>query len=266
MDSLHAFIPMDRRLAMARGESLPDRTNGAVLFADVSGFTPLTAELAQELGVQRGAEEVLNQINPVYEALIAELHRYGGSVMGFAGDSITCWLDGDNGHRAVACALAMQTAMQPFTTVYTPAGTPISLAIKVAVAVGPARRFIIGNPDIQLIDVLAGRTLDHVASAEKQAEKGEVVLHSSAVEPLKDLLEITEWRADEEKGGSFAVVSGLTQMPAENPHPTLPEGALTEDQTRPWALPPVYERLRSGSGFLAELRPDRSSLLELYRH
>ncbi len=70
MDSLHAFIPMDRRLAMARGESLPDRTQGAVLFADISGFTPLTAALAQELGVQRGAEEVLNQINPVYEALI----------------------------------------------------------------------------------------------------------------------------------------------------------------------------------------------------
>ncbi|HRO89728.1 MAG TPA: hypothetical protein PLC06_04460, partial [Promineifilum sp.] len=134
MESLLAFIPEDRRIALAEGRVLPDRTNGSVLFADISGFTPLTAALAQELGVQRGAEEVLNQINPVYEAIIAELHRYGGSVMGFAGDSITCWLEGDDGRKGVACALAMQTAMRPFATVLTPAGTPITLAIKVAVA------------------------------------------------------------------------------------------------------------------------------------
>ncbi|HMT20902.1 MAG TPA: adenylate/guanylate cyclase domain-containing protein, partial [Promineifilum sp.] len=132
MESLLAFIPEDRRLALAGGVGLPDRANGSVLFADISGFTPLTAALVQELGVQRGAEEVLNQINPVYEAIIAELHRYGGSVMGFAGDSITCWFDGDRSVRAVACALAMQQAMRPFATVKTPAGTPISLAIKVA--------------------------------------------------------------------------------------------------------------------------------------
>ena len=171
MESLLAFIPEDRRLALAAGHELPDRASGSVLFADISGFTPLTAALAQELGVQRGAEEVLNQINPVYEAIIAELHRYGGSVMGFAGDSITCWLDADDGRRGVACALAMQAAMLPFATVRTPAGTPIHLAIKVAVTAGPARRFVVGDPDIQLIDVLAGRTLDHVASAENLADK-----------------------------------------------------------------------------------------------
>ena len=64
MESLLAFIPEDRRLALAAGRELPDRASGSVLFADISGFTPLTAALAQELGVQRGAEEVLNQINP----------------------------------------------------------------------------------------------------------------------------------------------------------------------------------------------------------
>ncbi|MEZ4517038.1 MAG: tetratricopeptide repeat protein [Chloroflexota bacterium] len=258
MDSLYAFIPMDRRLAMARGETLPDRTTGAVLFADISGFTPLTAALVQELGAQRGAEEVLNKINPVYEALIAELHQYGGSVMGFAGDSITCWLDGDNGHRAVACALAMQEAMKPFATVLTPAGMPITLAIKVAVAVGPARRFIVGRPDIQLIDVLAGVTLDHVASAEKHAEKGEVVLHESAVHPLDNLLQIVEWRIDDEKGDQFAVVNGLMQLPDPKPYPPIPSEALAEEELRPWTLPPVYERLHSGSRFLAELRPSVS--------
>src|SRR5690606_8017747 len=205
MESLLAFIPEDRPLALATGAGLPDRANGSVLFADISGFTPLTAALAQELGVQRGAEEVLNQINPVYEAIIAELHRYGGSVMGFAGDSITCWLNEDRGARAVACGLAMQEAVRPFATVKSPAGTPISWAIKVAVAAGPARRFVVGAPDIQLIDVLAGRTLDHVASAEKMAEKGEVVVGEEVALTLGDSAQITEWRRTP-GGERFAVI------------------------------------------------------------
>ena len=206
MESLLAFIPEDRRLALAGGYDLPDRARGAVLFADISGFTPLTAALAQELGVQRGAEEVLNQINPVYEAIIVELHRYGGSVMGFAGDSITCWLEGDDGRCGVACALAMQDAMRPFATVRTPAGTPIHLAIKVAVTAGPARRFVVGDPDIQLIDVLAGRTLDHVASAEKLAEKGEVVVGQEVADALGDALDVVEWRPSTGAGVVYAVV------------------------------------------------------------
>ena len=261
MESLLAFIPEDRRLALAQGRDLPDRAEGSVLFADISGFTPLTAALALELGVQRGAEEVLNQINPVFEAIIARLHLYGGSVMGFAGDSITCWLDGDQGARGVACALAMQEAMRPFATVKTPAGTPISLAIKIAVAAGPARRFVVGDPDIQLIDVIAGRTLDHVAGAEKMAEKGEIVVGAEVVAALGDDCEVLEWRTGA-GGERYAVIGGLRTLPEPKPHPPLPAEAIPEMQARSWALPPVYSRLKEGSKFLAELRPSVALFLK----
>ena len=92
INMLLPFVPVDRRHALYQGTLLPDRTHGAALFADISGFTPLTAALAAELGRQRGAEVVLDYLNPIYEALIAELHTYHGSVIGFAGDSITCWI------------------------------------------------------------------------------------------------------------------------------------------------------------------------------
>src|SRR5262245_54490769 len=111
METLLAYLPMDRRQALARGVNLPDRTVGAALFADISGFTPLTETLARELGPQRGAEELTRQLNIVYDALIAAVDRYGGSVIGFSGDAITCWFDCDDGRRTTACALAMQTAM-----------------------------------------------------------------------------------------------------------------------------------------------------------
>ncbi|HMA35096.1 MAG TPA: hypothetical protein VKY74_11545, partial [Chloroflexia bacterium] len=105
-------MPMDRRQALARGEILPDRATGAALVADVSGFTPFTEMLAQALGAQRGAEEVTRTLNRVLDALIGEVDHYGGSVISFNGDGITCWFSDDNGQRATACALAMQTVLQ----------------------------------------------------------------------------------------------------------------------------------------------------------
>lgn len=40
-DPFHVYLPAGRVQALARGETLPDRTQGTALFADISGFTPL---------------------------------------------------------------------------------------------------------------------------------------------------------------------------------------------------------------------------------
>ena len=171
-----AYLPPDRVLAIARSQMLRERTAGAALFADISGFTPLTEALALELGPQRGAEELTVHLNRVYDALIGALERYGGSVIGFSGDAITCWLDGDDGRRAVVAGLAMQTAMQQFAEVHTYSGRVVSLGCKVAIAAGPVRRFVVGDADYLLIDVMAGATLDRLAEAEHAAERGQVVV------------------------------------------------------------------------------------------
>jgi len=148
-----AYIPVDRCWAIARGQDLPDRTSGAALFADVSGFTPLTEALVQEHGPKRGAEEIARKLNKVYDALIAQVHGYGGSVISFSGDAITCWFEGDHGRRAITCAFEMQQAMAQFAQE--------SLSIKIAMTAGPARRFVVGDTKIQRLAALAGATLSH---------------------------------------------------------------------------------------------------------
>ncbi|HKI54484.1 MAG TPA: hypothetical protein VJ987_10200, partial [Anaerolineales bacterium] len=85
--TLHAYLPQDRLRAIANNSSLPDRTSGSALFADISGFTALTESLRESLGPRQGAEELTKQLGKVYSALIAEIEKYGGSVIGFAGDS-----------------------------------------------------------------------------------------------------------------------------------------------------------------------------------
>jgi class 3 adenylate cyclase/tetratricopeptide (TPR) repeat protein len=261
MESLSAYIPIDRWQAMAQGKALPDRAQGTALFADISGFTPLTEALVIALGPQRGAEELPQHLNRVYNALTAEIHRYRGSVLSFAGDAITCWFESDPALdsaalRATTCALALQKAMGQFANLTIPGAGSVSLTIKVAVAAGLARRFLVGDPGVQIIDALAGGTLSRLAAAEHQANSGDVILDQSAVDDLGDGVIIAGWRRDEDQGERFAVVQGLAASCAPAPWPALDPAAVSEAQTRSWLLPPVYERLKSGLGeFLTELRP-----------
>ncbi|HEX2766965.1 MAG TPA: tetratricopeptide repeat protein [Candidatus Limnocylindria bacterium] len=253
-DDPEAYIARDRRRALAAHEPMPDRVTGAALFADISGFTPLTEALAAELGPQRGPEELTAHLGRVFHAVIEELDRRGGDVIYFSGDAITCWLDRDDGSRAVAAAVAMHEAMGRIGRISTPGGTTVEVALKVAVAVGNARRFVVGDPQIQLIDVLAGSLIDRLAEAEHLAETGEIVLDASAIEALGQRVALGARRTDAETGRTFAVATGLdVEVPTIE---VVEPERLDEGLVRPWILPAVYERMRAGRGeLLAELRP-----------
>ena len=259
MNLLAAYIPQDRCHALACGTPLPDRTGGAALFADISGFTPLTEALRLALGPRQGSEALTDQINTTYDALIAQVDAYHGSVIGFAGDAITCWFDAADGpaaRRAVACAVGMQRAMSVFAQIVLPGDIHSSLALKVAVACGPARRMVAGDPAIQRLDLLAGATVARVATGEHHAVAGEIVLDAACVADLGAAVSIGAWREDAETGEQFAPLHDLTDVPPTSPWPELPADVLTPEVLRPWLLPAVYAREMAGYGaFLTELRP-----------
>jgi class 3 adenylate cyclase/tetratricopeptide (TPR) repeat protein len=263
MSLFSSYIPLDRRLALAERRDLPHQTRGAVLFADIAGFGPLTKALTHEMGPQRGVEELSLVINRVYEALIAEVHRYGGAVFAFGGDAITCWFDENEAEglrtttdslavsRAVTCALAMQEAMRPHTTIVTPTNLTLSISLKISIAVGSARRFILGDPAVQHLDTLAGTTLKRMAIAETMAQQGEILLDEGGAAALADQLTIQSWR--EGQGYRFALITDFASPIRPITLPTLP--VLPDEVVRPWLLTPVYERLKRGENeFLTELR------------
>ncbi|MDV7400510.1 hypothetical protein RZS08_54345, partial [Arthrospira platensis SPKY1] len=120
------------------------------------------------------------QLNRVYTDLIAQIHHYQGNVIHFSGDAIACWFDQSASatyhpvNLALACALELQEVMARIEAVRTPGGQSLPLALKVALAAGPARRFLIGDPNTYVIEVLAGATLDQMSAAEKVAYQGEI--------------------------------------------------------------------------------------------
>lgn len=254
LENLLPYLPMDRRLALASGEALPPRADGAAVFVDISGFTVLTEALARSLGPQRAAEELSALLDRVYEVVITRIHRYRGSVISFAGDAITCWFAGDDGRRAASAALSIHGAMEPFRTFESPAGGRASITVKASIAVGAVSRYVVGDPRVRLLDVIAGETLTRLGRAEALARAGETLLDPGAVAALGALADIGEYRTDP-VGMDYGVLSGLTVTVDAEPWPVLPSHRWSVEQIRPWVLVPLFARIAHGPReMLAELR------------
>ncbi|WP_395701953.1 tetratricopeptide repeat protein [Aquabacterium sp.] len=262
--ALHAYLAQDRWRALARGESLPVDCLGAALFADISGFTALTEALTQAGGQRRGVEALARRINAVHEALIAEVEYEGGSVVGFAGDGMTCWFDGagDAGlgaaaQRAARCGQRMLQAMAGFE----------GLAVKVGIGCGPAQRLVVGDAALHLIDLLAGGTVARAVQAEGLARAGELVVDAACAAALDWPTQTPRHAAD---GAAFFAgepsTTALAAMPGAVPAAGRadPVPALPIERLQPWLLPFVFERERIGEGlFATDLRPATALFLRL---
>ena len=252
MDRLGTYLPQDRLRALITGNALPDRTNGSAIFADISGFTRLTEKLTQTLGPRRGVEALSGHLDAVYEALIDQVEGYGGSVISFAGDSIIGWfeeLDSPSpcaALRTVTCAQKMQVNMREFP----------ELSLKVAITSGSARRFVVGDPEIQLIDALAGRTIARLAAAERLAQNGETLLDEATFQQVRENITTLEQRRGAGTPEEFSVLRSLVNPCEGLALPQLDVESMPAERLRPWVLAPVYQRERAGTiSLLTELRP-----------
>ncbi len=265
--TLHAYLPQDRRRALARGEELPERCRGAALFADISGFTRLTEALAQDSGQRRGADELARRINAVHQALVEAVDAAGGSVVAFAGDGMTCWFDDAGAARP--CAQALQHAMQPFT----------GLSLKVGVAAGLALRTAVGDPAIQRLDLLAGAPVARAVAAQARAGAGEVVVEGElpatggapapAADAEPDAATLRPWilpvvfRRETASGGLFAVdLRPATALFLRVPLGVapVPEAGPTEAAAIDALVRQVQQVLQRHGGVLLEAGVDAAGL------
>jgi class 3 adenylate cyclase len=203
----------------------------------------------------------------VYSTLIGEIERYGGSVISFAGDSMLCWFDekgaGEQEVRnersspsalAVACGLSLQSMMRAYAKIILPGNSSTALTLKVAIASGAARRFIVGDPKVQRMDVIVGATITRTSTAEHHAHSDDVILDEATVNVLGSAVTVQEWRTDE-NGEHFAVV---TQFPGTDTVPSIHTTLqpLAASRLMSWMPYPVFEREQHGQEtFLTEFRP-----------
>lgn len=235
---------------------MPERANGTALFADISGFTPLTEALNAKFGARRGAEELGRRLDEVYSALISQVEARGGSVIGFAGDAIQCWFGGDEhpgdaARLAVDCAFAFQDTMGALASL----GAESELGIKLSVASGPVRRLVAGDPALQLHDALAGATIARLALGEHYSQRGEVVV-DEATRGFVPEGGVRFERFDAESSTRFFVLAPTAVRPALARRAEETVAELPVEVLRPWVPRSIHARILAGQqDFLGEFRP-----------
>jgi len=187
LDKLAAYVPAPVAQAIYENprlltEPTAQRFDAAVLFSDISGFTHLS-ELLGEAGAT-GSEELTYLINQYFSRMIETIQNYHGQVVKFSGDALTVIFPAKPTlaqavHYAGECALAMQTAMTDFTNIQTSRG-PASFSMKVAIGAGEILECSVGGALGRWEYLVAGDPLVQVATAEHQAQPGQIILSPQA--------------------------------------------------------------------------------------
>ncbi len=159
------------------------RFPAAVLFGDVSGFTPLTEALGQK--GSEGPEELTRLLNRYFSWMISFIEAEGGEVVKFGGDALTAIFPakdeslGMATRRAKQAADAMLFAMREFGDMESSVGK-ITLKMKIAIGAGQILLTQVGGIDDRWEYVIAGDPLRQITQKEKPIQQGEIYLSPEA--------------------------------------------------------------------------------------
>ncbi|KAJ3119933.1 hypothetical protein HK100_000102, partial [Physocladia obscura] len=114
-----------RNILLDQSESVPSilkipravkENFGLAAIIDISGYSKLSSDLEAKLGSASGAK-IKELINPPMEKIIASVHKFGGSVIKFAGDAVIRTMEGfvnipENEHRKLLCINALLCCLE----------------------------------------------------------------------------------------------------------------------------------------------------------
>ncbi|NJM06010.1 AAA family ATPase [Candidatus Gracilibacteria bacterium] len=182
IEELSSYVPslIVRRLRGDVSATLTpslERFPAAVLFADISGFTALTAYLSQR--TVEGAEELTQLLNNYFAQLVDIVTAHGGDVVKFAGDGLLALWYGEEElatltFRAVQCGLAVQMLMAPgawsvFGADHEP---PVPLKVRVGIGSGDVTLMHLGGLRGRWELLVIGPPLEQAGRAEAAARSG----------------------------------------------------------------------------------------------
>ena len=160
-----------------------ERFPAAVVFADISGFTPLAERLARR--GPAGAEALSDLLNAYFAKLTALIAEHRGEVITFAGDGLLAVWPATAGNEGLAsatcdagrCGLAVQSALGGYRTL-----DGLRLLLRIGVGAGEVMALRVGGDGGRWQLLLAGAPVVQGGLAEQQAAQGEVVLSPEAWE------------------------------------------------------------------------------------
>lgn len=247
-----AWVPalLQRRLAATNGplsEPAWEELRGAILFADIHGFTALADRMARQTNA--GAERLTQILNQTFGELVSIVIEHGGDVVSFAGDAmLAVWPDddGDLGRAvrlAAQCGLAIQERVNDRETV-----DGLRVALRLAIGAGDLRAVWLGGLNGRWTFAVVGEPLAQIVQIAADAEPGRVVLSTAAWRLVSDF-------AEGDVRVTWARLTRLTARVALRrlARPPLADSAL--HALRGFLPSPVLASIELGEGaWVAELR------------
>jgi len=209
-------------------------TNGTFVFADISGFTKLSEQLA-ELG-KAGAEELAVLLNGTFEELLDVARADGGDLVKFGGDALFLFFEGD-GHAARACRAAsgMRAALKARGAVVTERGRVV-LKISMGVHSGPFLFVVAGTEQRELF--VLGEHATMVTSMESAADAGEILISRDTAALLP-----TSWLGAPKGDGVLLRRVGGDPFA---PHSRVESGGAADSDLEPFVPRSIRRRLDDG--------------------
>ena len=182
-----------QRILKDRGALSGERKLVTVLFADVSGFTSLSERL--------DPEEVHGLIKQAFDLMLAEIHRYEGTVNQFLGDGLMALFGAPIAHedhavRAAHGALALQRALAAYREELMRA-RGIDFRMRLGLNTGLVVVGAIGD-NLRMDYTAVGDTTNTAARMQQLAEPGTIVVAESTAHQIEPYFELRQL-------GTFAV-------------------------------------------------------------
>jgi class 3 adenylate cyclase/tetratricopeptide (TPR) repeat protein len=172
-ESPQAYTPphLAERILKERSALAGERKQVTVLFADVSGFTSISERL--------DPEDVHALINRAFELMLAEIHRYEGTVNQFLGDGLMALFGApiaheDHAQRAAHAALGMQAALERYRDELRRRRS-IDFRVRMGLNTGLVVVGAIGD-NLRMDYTAVGDTTNTAARMQQLAEPGQVVV------------------------------------------------------------------------------------------
>ena len=169
------------RILTSRAALEGERKQVTVLFVDVSGFTALSARL--------DPEDVHALMKHAFEIMLAEVHRYEGTVNQFLGDGIMALFGApvaheDHAQRAVRAALGIQRVLEDYRR-----GLERERALTFKVRQGlNSGLVVVGSigSDLRMDYTAVGDTTNVAARLQQAAEPGSIVIGETTYRLVAD--------------------------------------------------------------------------------
>jgi class 3 adenylate cyclase/tetratricopeptide (TPR) repeat protein len=246
------FLP-DCLIARHRADPAPpsaaraERIYGAVLMADIMGYTALTERYSQR---PEGVEQLKAQLNDFFGRLNSILLGYGGDIIGFAGDAVIAIWPGSAADAPVAALRAAQCALEAQRALdRSDLGESLVLRMRMVAAAGDFAITTVGGYAGKWECLATGAPLARLGAGLAQAAPGAVVLDAQLCELLAGAAGVTPLA---DGYVSLQRLRTLTPLPTLDP-PAVPAAAIAA--LRSYLAKPVLDQLDAGhADWLAEFR------------